>query len=255
MVKSTRLSFSLLRLFALSASLFCVCTVVAQRSDTGIWDPATKAKPKPTTKPTTKPRPRPVPVRPSPRPAPPPRFTPLTVQYRIFKVNENNSQVEVNPVTIFNRGDRLRFAVKSDTDVYLFVIHQQGLNQPGRIYIPDSQINGGQNLLAKNVEFVIPSGCPAGTAPLACTYKVDGTTGQEMFTLIFSRAPSIRLLDEAVGAGGIVTAQSLDAYMNGLNQRLDDTARGDSVFARTFRNLNPKSADQVVVRLAINKRG
>jgi hypothetical protein len=173
------------------------------------------------------------------------------VQYRLLKVNDNDSQVEVSPVTVFNRGDRLRLALKADDEVYLFVIHQKGPNLPGTIYFPDTRI-GAQNHIAKGEQLVVPSNCPGTPTPAACSYEIDERAGQEFFTLIFSRSDNVPVLAQA---GGTITAGALDAYLGGLAQKLDASTRGDTVFARRFRNLNPKSSDLVVVRLVLNKRG
>jgi hypothetical protein len=178
------------------------------------------------------------------------------VQFRIFKVNDNNSQVEVSPLTVFNKGDRLRIAMKSSEDVYLYVIHQQQPTADGQLYFPDSRINNGQNFIPKNVEAVVPSACPPGTPMQLCGYTVDATVGQEVFTMIFTRNPSVDLLEKA--SGGINSAlkpEVLEAYANSLNQKLDTSGRADSVFGRMVRNLNPKSNDKIIVRYVLNKRG
>ncbi|HEX7315398.1 MAG TPA: DUF4384 domain-containing protein [Pyrinomonadaceae bacterium] len=226
--------------------LACCATVPAQRRDTGVWAPA--AKPKPTPKPA---RPRPAPRT---QPTPAPRARALAVQYRLLKVNSNDSQVEVSPVTVFNGGDRLRVAVKADDDVYLFVIHQKGPGQPGTIYLPDTRVVA-QNHVKKGEQLLFPSNCSGASTPSDCSFEIDGARGQELFTLIFTRSESIPLLERAGEAGGTVSASALDAYVGGLAQKIDASTRGDTVFARRFRNLNPKSADMVVVRLVLNKRG
>ena len=239
----------LLAALFIPALVLAACDRAARaQSDTPSWN---RNVPKKTTTRRT-PRPRPTP-RPTPRPVTP-SSPPLSAQYRVLKVNENNSQVEVNPVTVFNRGDRVHIAVKADQNVYLFVIHQPGPGQPGTIFIPDSRINSGQNSLVKDQEFVISPPCAPGAAAYQCSHVVGGG-GQESFTLIFSREPTIKLLDDSAASGGSVSPQALDAYADSIGQRLDDSARGDTVFARRFRNLNPRSGGQVVVRVPLNKRG
>jgi hypothetical protein len=235
---------SSLLLFIAAAHL--VSAAQTGRRDSGVWNP--NAHPKPARRTAT--------PRPSPRPAPhPARVQGLTAQYRLLKVNDNGSQVEVSPVTVFNPGDRLRMAVKTDADVYVFVIHQRQPGAAGEMYFPDSRINGGQNIINGGAEFVIPSNCSPDPSPAACSHPIDEFGGREFFTLIFSRSQSVKLLDDANEAGGVVSPQALDAYVASLGQRLDASARGDTVFARAFRNLNPKTAGQVVVRLVLNKRG
>jgi hypothetical protein len=209
-----------------------------------------------------KPEPKPTRRAPAPRRAPPParRVEPpapsaplLSVQYRVLKINPDNTQVEVSPVTVFNRGDRVRIAVKANQDVYLYVVNQKAAGQSGRVVIPDSQLNNGQNFLAKDQEVAFPSGCASGAQSAGCSYAVDNGAAPEFFTMIFSRSPAVSLLETAVEAGGDIKGQALDAYAQGAGQNLDTTARGDTVFSRRIRALRP--ADQVVVRFALNKRG
>ena len=240
-----------LRVAALALCLLAALVAVSPRASTqrtgrrnaGVWDPAGK-------KAAPKPRRTPTPPRPAPRAA-----RQLAVQYRLLKVNSDGSQVEVSPVTVFNAGDRVRVAVKSDEDVYLFVIHQKGAGLDGSIYIPDTSINGGQNFVRGGEQFVFPANCSGVTTPADCSYRIDAGRGQEFFTLIFSRSASVPVLERAVEAGGVVGRGTLEDQLGGMARRLDTSARGDTVFARRFRNLNPRSADMVVVRLVLNKRG
>jgi hypothetical protein len=123
------------------------------------------------------------------------------------------------------------------------------------LFFPDSRINGGQNYLAKDVELLVPSGCGGGTPTQMCSFPVDGVSGQEVFTMIFSRSPSVELLESQTGS---VTAelkpQVLEAYANSLRQKLDTTGRADSIFGRKVQNLNAAD-DKIVVRYVLNKHG
>jgi hypothetical protein len=231
---------------ALAALFACAgFSVRARAQDTPSWN---KNVPKTTTRRTPRRTTRHTPPR-------TPSAPPISAQYRVLKVNDNGSQVEVNPITVFNRGDRLRFAVKASENVYLFVIRQPSATQPGMILIPDSRINSGQNSLVKDQEFAISSPCAPGASAYQCSYEVSGGDGQEVFTLIFSRQPTLKILDDAVGSGGSISPQALDAYVNSLAERLDTSERGDTVFSRRFRNTNPQTGGTLVVRLTLNKRG
>ena len=219
------------------------------QSDTPSWNKnKTQPTPKPKTTPTktthTKPKP--------PKPTDPL----LAVQFTIYKVNPNNSQVEVSPLSVFSKGDRLRISLKSNLDVYLYVIHQKSPDSDGQLYFPDSRINSGQNFLGKNTSMLIPSACPPGTAPELCGFNVDGAVGQEVFIMIFTRNPSVDILEKAAaGINSEMKPEMLDAYANSLNQKLDTSGRADSVFGRLIRNVNPKANDKIVVRYVLNKRG
>lgn len=249
-MKSMRPRTNALRNLALASGLLVsLCAAApparAQKRDTGTWHPAAAPKPK------AQPRPKPAAPRP---PAPPPKARTLAVQYRLLKVNDNDSQTEVSPVTVFNGGDRLRLALKADDDVYVFVIHQKGPASPGSVYFPDTRF-AVQNHIRKGEQLIFPSNCTSTPTPSGCAYEIDRASGQEFFTLIFSRTENVPLFEQAVGAGGTIDARALDSYLGSLAQKFDSSTRGDTVFARRFRNLNPKSADMVVVRLVLTKRG
>jgi hypothetical protein len=247
-----------LSLVAILACMFAMAFIAVERTataqDTPSWN---KNIPKETPAPTPKrvtPRPRPRPAQPKPRPAPAAQL--LSVQFRIFRVTDTNTQIEVNPLTVFNKGDRLRIAMKANQDVYLYVIHQKVPDQSGRLFFPDSRLNNGQNFLAKNSEVLVPSGCVGPVPPQECSYTVDGTAGQEAFTMIFTRNPSINLLEnESGGINSEIKPQTLVAYATSSNQQLDTTGRADSTFGRLVRNVNPKANNQIIVRYVLNKRG
>lgn len=225
---------------------------VVKAQDTPSWN---KAIPKESPKrPTKAPpaRPRSAPRRPVAREETAPL---LSVQYRILKINQNNTQIEVSPLTVFNAGDRVRFAVKANQDVFLYIIQQKGLEQTGRIFFPDSQINSGQNFVAKDSEFVVPSNCLSSASPAACSYEVDASTGQEYFTLIFSRSPTINLSENAAGIGSDIKPQALNQFVNTSGQKLDMPRRGDTIFSLRINNLNPKANEMIVLRYVLNKRG
>lgn len=220
-----------------------------KRVDPGVWGAKPKESPAP-----PPPRRRPAPRRVIRRaPAPPsPQVPLLSAQYRVLKVNANNSQVEVSPVTVFNAGDHLRFAFKTNADAYLYIVWQGGSSQPAKIYFPDSRFNNGLNNLTKDQEFVIPGACSQGIAPYDCAHVVGGSA-QELLTVVVSRSPTLNLLSQSVMAGGIVDARRLEDFVRASVQGLDSPRRGDTVFAVRYRNLDPKADDQIVLQYAINK--
>lgn len=234
-----------------------LCGPVAEREQTARaqkkenkpgWDETNKPpKPRPTPHKTPRPTPRSTP-RPTPRPSLKP---PLSVQYRLFKVSANNSQTEVNRITIFNRGDKIRFSVKPNQDVYLYIIHQKRADQAGKIYFPDSQMSG-QNLLPKDKELVIPYGCAPGPPPSDCSYAVDGNVGPEYFTMIFSRDPNINLLNNEMTMAGEIKPQTLDEYAKKNSGHR--AGRGDSVYGWSVTNLDRNANQELVVRYVLSKK-
>ncbi len=216
-----------------------------------------KEAPRPAPKPATKPARAAAPRRAAPRPAParrPAAAALLSVQYRIFKVNNDNTQIEVSPVTIFNTGDRVRFAVKSNDDVFLYIVHQETPNGTGKMLFPDSRINSGQNFVRKDQEFVIPSACAAGT-PATCSLQVNASAGKEYFTLILSRDAALDLSGDATGGGGEISLPTLNRITGTPNGNPIAPRRGDTVFSLLVRNSDPRLNDRIVVRYVLNKRG
>jgi hypothetical protein len=219
-----------------------------KRVDPSVW--GGKPKESPAQTPRRRAAPRQV-IRHAPAPSGP-QVTLLSAQYRVLKVNANNSQVEVSPVTVFNAGDHLRFAFKTNVDAYLYIIWQEGSGRPAKIYFPDSRFNNGLNNLTKDQEFVIPGACGQGATPYDCAHVLGGSA-QELFTVVVSRSPTLNLLNQSVMAGGVVDPRRLEDFVRASVQGLDPARRGDTVFAVCYRNLNPKADDQIVLQYAINK--
>jgi hypothetical protein len=234
----------------LAASLlFFACVAMAQ-GDSATWKgSAPKDKSKPVTK--APPRRRPA----ARRPVREEESTPLlSVQFRIIKVGRNNSQVEINPLTSFNAGDRLRFAVKSNQNVYLYVIQQKGPEQAGKVFFPDLWVRG-RNLVVKDQEFVVPHNCQSGVSLYDCSYEVDSLAGQEYLTFIFSRSEIINFSENVSVISNEVSPQALDHLLSASEQKLDTAQHGDTIFSLRMSNLNPKADEKIVVRYVLSKRG
>jgi hypothetical protein len=249
---------ALLLMMAAAQCLTCATPTPAQ-SDKPSWnEPKPKQKPsepKPTPKPQVHRRPRPTPRPPVVVRPPVPKVPLLTVQYRIFKVEGNGSQIEVNPVTIFNSGDRIRFGFKTSEDGYLTIIRQSDPNQPGWMLFPDSRVNSGQNFVRRGQEFTVPSACVRGTPSVECTYTVNADSAQDFYTIIFSRDSTPNLPDDALQPDGNVRAQSLRQYWTTSGQKLSEPQRGETVFSQRLSNLNPRADSELIIRYFLNKRG
>ena len=191
----------------------------------------------------------------APRAAPLTPFTPLlSMQYRILKVEQNGSQVEVNPITLFNPGDRIRFSIKADTDGYLYIIRQSNPSAPGKVVFPDAQLMGGQNFLRRGYEFFIPSGCPQGTTSWDCAYTVGADSGQDFYTLVLSRNVGINPPLNALADGEPIKPQALHKLWVSSRQKLSAPQRGDTAFSLRVRNLNRKADEEMILRFVINRR-
>lgn len=131
----------------------------------------------------------------------------LRLDWQVLK-HDNRMFSPTSPLAAFHSNDRLLLKLMVNQDGYLYVIHQKGPNEPGKIIFPDSRINNGRNEVANNQLFTLPSNCPAGTPGLDCAFIVDAKPGQEFFTIIFSRDLITDILPESalnasIAAGGI----------------------------------------------------
>lgn len=199
----------------------------------------------------TKPRRKPSPRRKVKR-APVEQVPLLSLQMRVLKLNKDGTQDETNPIATFFAGDLLRLAVRANQDGYLYIIHQSGPDKDGKIIFPDSRINGGQNFVTKNQEFVIPSNCPVGTDAQPCALPVLPPAGQEYFTLIFSRDILLDLPNQASEAGGGIKPQTLMQLLSESGQKLR-TTQGTSRYAIKIINTNTKDNEEIIKTLVLNK--
>ncbi|HYO64330.1 MAG TPA: DUF4384 domain-containing protein [Pyrinomonadaceae bacterium] len=218
-----------------------------------VWTGPTEPKAAPkTTPPPTRPKAAP---RPAPRrAAPAPRVAPLTLQYRVLKVEPTGTQVEVSPATAFSHGDRIRFGFKASEDGYVYVIRQRAPGQPGRILYPDARINGGQNRVRKNQEYSVPSDCGPEMSAWHCTFPVDGGNPQDFYTLIFSRDARINLPADFADANGDITAPALARHWADSRQRLSTEQRGDTIFSTRVTNHDARAGGELVIRYLLSKR-
>jgi len=233
-------------------------TVHAQERDNkGSWDDGKVAPPP--IKPQVTPRPpRNGGRRPQPPPPPVVRRPPgpfYALQYRVLKVESNGSQAAVNALSNFNPGDRLRFALKSTEDGFIYIIHQSDPEQPGKLVFPDTNINGGQNMIRQGENFVVPFSC-SGAAAKNCLYEVDARNGQENYVIIFSRSATLDLPRDATDSSGDIKAQVLQKLWTASERRSSQPEQGDTTFAVRYTSESVrKKSDQIVIRYLIRKKG
>ena len=175
----------------------------------------------------------------------------LSVQFRILTVGRDGKATEVNPQAVFNPGDRLRLAVKANQRGFLYIIHQSAPDKPGALLFPNSRINNGQNEVEREVEFVVPSGCP--TEP--CVYEVNSFPGQEVFTVIFSRDQFLDLPNSATDVSGGINPQYLQQMASLSGQKLSRPQTGDSIFSVRISNLNRSDNEEIIVPYMLRKSG
>jgi len=177
----------------------------------------------------------------------------LSVQWRILKVEPGGAE-EVSPMTVFNPGDRLRLAVKTNQDGFLYIIHQGRADQPGQILFPDSRMNKGRNNVKRNIEYVVPSGCPPDVPAADCSYPVNSTSPQEQFTVVFSRDALLEIPQDATDISGGINPEALKELGSKSGQRLSKPRTGDSDNSVRITNLNRNDNEEIIVPYTLRKR-
>ena len=117
--------------------------------------------------------------------------------YRILRRGPSGEAVEVDPDTVFQTGDRIRFAFEPNINGFLYVV-QQGSSGRWSVLSPHPQINAGRNEVARFQRVTVP---PVGW------FQFDDTPGTERVFVYLSR--------EKVGTlpgidGPVVSTKSVD---------------------------------------------
>ena len=119
------------------------------------------------------------------------------IKYRILLRAPDGAAREVDAETMFQSGDRIRFAFEPNVDGFLYVI-QRGSSGRWSVLLPHPMINGGRNRVAPYGEVTIP---PEGW------FRFDENPGSEQVFVYLSREPLATL---PWGGGPVVRAQSVD---------------------------------------------
>jgi len=176
----------------------------------------------------------------------------LKLQWRVLKVKDDGTDEETSPIALFHAGDRLRLAVKTNQDGFLYIIHQSAPTQPGQIVFPDSRLNSGRNDVGKSQEFVLPSNCPVRIRKSDCALIVTPPAGQEIFTLVFSRDQITNLPNSATETGGGIPLETLMKLKADSGQTLR-RIKGSTPMSVLVVNTNTKDNEDIFETLVLNK--
>jgi hypothetical protein len=176
----------------------------------------------------------------------------LKLQWRVLKVKDDGTEEETSPIALFHAGDRLRLAVKTNQDGYMYIIHQPAPTQPGQIIFPDSRLNSGRNDVGKYQEVVLPSNCPVRIRKSDCALIVTPPEGQEVFTLVFSRDQITNLPNTATEAGGGIPVETLMKLKADSGQTLR-RGHGSTPMSVLVVNTNTKDNEDIFETLVLNK--
>jgi hypothetical protein len=174
----------------------------AQEGGAGLWYKKANVtyKPKPDRKPTT--------TSTTPRP-PVQRKTLLTLQYRLFERGYDNAKEEVIPNKTFGPKDQVQLAVTTNQAGYLYIINQPE-GQDGKLLFPDPNVNGGQNFVARNKEYLIPDNCVDKLDPKDCWMGWSPEPDTEKLIVIFSRDEITTLPRSVKNAGDVIERRGIE---------------------------------------------
>ena len=119
------------------------------------------------------------------------------LRYRILRREPDGEAREVDADTLFQSGDRIRFAFEPNVDGFLYVI-QRGSTGLWSVLLPHPMINGGGNTVTRFGEVTIP---PEGW------FRFDENPGAEQVFVYLSSEPIDTL---PWGGGAVASAQSVD---------------------------------------------
>ena len=129
---------------------------------------------------------------PKPKPSPAPS-TPTPVNARrlglgvtLFMRDSNGLAVRVDPDHVFQKGDRVRVVLETNTDGYLYIFNTTD-NGPATMIYPDSQLDEAGNYLQSHVPFEIPSSSSADER--LRWFAFDQVAGTERLFFVFTREP------------------------------------------------------------------
>jgi hypothetical protein len=122
---------------------------------------------------------------PGPAKAPHARQTaaPLGLRYSIVKQVTGGQTAEVDPEAVFHSGDRIRLAIESNDDGYLYII-QRGSTGNWSLLFPSPEIAGGDNRIERGKHYLIPPGY---------WFAFDEEPGNEKLFIVLSRPPETNL--------------------------------------------------------------
>ena len=177
----------------------------------------------------------------------------MKLQWRVLKVRDDGTAEETNPTAVFHAGDRLRLAVKTNQNGFLYIIHQSDPNQPGQLIFPDSRVNNGRNDVSRGAEFILPSNCPTGMAPSDCALIVTPPAGQEVFTLIFSRSLITDLPNTPAIAGGGGIPPAVLIRLRSQSGQVLRRGPGPTPYSMLVVNTNTQDNEEIYETLLLTK--
>jgi hypothetical protein len=179
----------------------------------------------------------------------------LSLVAQLYKVDNFNENMSINPFVQVPFGTRLRIAIKPNQEGYLYIIHQRSSEEDGMVIFPSPTINNGSNYVADNQEYIVPSNC-TDRPGINCVLPVLPPVGTEVFTFIFSRDRVDDLPNDAEAASRVrLTPQQILQFYLESGQKLCESQLKDIPTALKIVNTNTKDNEEIIKTFFLNKVG
>lgn len=104
----------------------------------------------------------------------------------LFMRDSNGLAVRVDPDHVFQKGDRVRVLLETNSDGYLYIFNTTN-DGPATLIYPDANLDEAGNYLQAHVPFEIPSS--ASTEERLRWFAFDEVAGTERLFFVFTREP------------------------------------------------------------------
>jgi hypothetical protein len=120
---------------------------------------------------------------------------PLGLRYSFLRNAGGDEYREVDPDTVFHSGERIRVAVQSNGEGYLYIV-MKGASGTWKVLFPSAEVADGSNRVASGRQTLIPP--PPGR------FAFDEQAGEERLFIVLSRQPepSLEKLIYSLGSAG-----------------------------------------------------
>lgn len=184
----------------------------------------------------------------------------LTLQWHLLQRarGDENKGIEVDSRKVFQTGDRLRLAITTNQDGYLYIVSQRP-DKDSILLFPDPRINRGLNHVLKNQEYNVPSYCTELEGledPKDCWMKVDPPAGTETLIVVFSRDRITTLPNQVAEGHSPVKASIVDGLMKSSEQKVEQwtgelaTPNKKAVrYATRVQNINRQDNEELIATI------
>ena len=121
----------------------------------------------------------------------------LGIGLTLFMRDSNGLAIRTDPDHVFQKGDRVRVLLETNTDGYLYIFNTTN-NGPATMIYPDANLDEGGNYIQAHVPFEVPTSL--GSEERLRWFAFDEAAGTEQLFFVFTREPlkGVPLEDELI---------------------------------------------------------